>query len=135
MKYIDRYIDCEWWLGDVDEWQTLCGAALKPSCVHNRPRISTGRVTAMVDGVLPEVGKDLEGDLDCFNFWAKDRTAVFDVPVVHLDAPSYLPRSAESVLLSHEHQKKRKYVLPCAEINCSFTPLVVSHQATARWLL
>ena len=112
--------------GYSDEWQTLCGAALKPSCVHNRPRISTGRVTAMAEGALPTVGPNLEGDSDCFNFWAADRTAVFDVRVVHLDAPSYLPRTNESVLLSHEHEKKKKYVLPCAEINRSFTPLVVS---------
>ena len=40
--------------------------------------------------------------------------------------PSYLPRTNKPVLLSHEHEKKKKYVIPCAEINRSFTPLVAS---------
>ena len=108
------------------EWQYLNGVALKPSCIRDRPKLNNGRVSKTAGGTTGDVGPDLAGDTSSFGFWARGRTAVFDVRVVHTDSPSYLKKPADEVLAAAEKQKKRKYCAPCAESNLSFTPLVVS---------
>jgi hypothetical protein len=50
-----------------------------------------------------------------------------DIRVVDTDAPSYLNKSPESVLMSAENEKKSKYSKACeADWHASFTPLCLS---------
>ena len=47
---------------------------------------------------------------------------VFDIRVIDTDAPSYLSRTLDAVLLSAEREKKLKYNEACELKHASFTP-------------
>ena len=58
--------------------------------------------------------------------WQSQSKALFDIRVVDTDALSYLSHCPQSVLISAENEKKRKYSLACSDRRASFTPLCFS---------
>ena len=62
--------------------------------------------------------------------WQPQTAALLDVRVVYTDAQSYACRTVDAVLCSAEQEKKRKY-LAAVERRASFTPFVVSVDASA----
>ena len=64
---------------------------------------------------------------NCFWGQGNKRTpAIVDVRVTDLDAPSNRIRDDEKVLAKQEKDKKNKYLEPCFNQRCSYTPFVVS---------
>ena len=53
-------------------------------------------------------------------------TAFFDMQIVNLDSGSYLCRTSAKALKMAEKEKKDKYLQPCVERRCYFTPMVYS---------
>ena len=78
------------------------------------------------DDGTPSDRPDDRGDILCHGFWRRGRTTIFDVRVTDTDASSYLKREPQKVLANQEQAKKRKYLNPCEERRCNFTPLVFS---------
>ena len=69
---------------------------------------------------------DLRGDLMVRNLWRNGTSCVLDVRMCDTDAKSYRSRDPHKVLLSHEREKKKKYLDTCAETRRDFTPFVLS---------
>ena len=64
-------------------------------------------------------------DVTAFGFWGAWQRAFFDIRVFDPIAPSYAQKSLNTLLQSHEKEKKRKYNKRILEIEkASFTPLV-----------
>ena len=107
-----------------DEFNDLCGKALKPSAVSDEPLIHSCQDTGavLVDGITTPA-KELRGDIAAHGFWKKGRTTVFDVRITHADAPTYAGKSYKQLLRRHEKEKKKKYAEKCAERRRDFTPL------------
>ena len=84
------------------EWQYLNNLPLKPSCIHDQPQLNNGRVSETADGSTGDVGPDLVGGTSSFGFWARGRTAVFDMQVVHTDSLSYVKKLADEMFCTHE---------------------------------
>ena len=51
---------------------------------------------------------------------------MFDVRLVDSDSSSYCDKSPQSVLVTAERKKKRKYIAACESRHCSFTPLCLT---------
>ena len=50
------------------------------------------------------------GDILNRNIWKHLTVCILDVRITNLDAPSNIHRKPEAVLLSHEREKKNKYL-------------------------
>ena len=68
----------------------------------------------------------MRGDVSVFGFWEPQTEAIFDVQVVHTEAPSLLARSPASILKSREAAKKGKYRKVLEEQRKHFSPFVCS---------
>lgn len=66
------------------------------------------------------------GDLSIHGFWNPGHTAIFDVRVTNLDAPSYLDKTPAQCFRLHEQEKYRVYRNDCRQARMDFTPLVFS---------
>ena len=53
---------------------------------------------------------DLVADLGVRRLWAAQTEALLDIRVMDTDAQSYTSRTVDSVLLSAENEKKKKYL-------------------------
>ena len=58
--------------------------------------------------------------------WAAQTEALLDIRVMDTDAQSYTSRTVDSVLLSAENEKKKKYLDAVEARHASFTPFVTS---------
>ena len=58
--------------------------------------------------------------------WAAQTEALFDICVMDTDAQSYTSRTVDSVLLSAENEKKKKYLEAVEARHASFIPFVTS---------
>jgi hypothetical protein len=70
--------------------------------------------------------KDDRGDILLCGFWARGMDCIIDVRVTDTDAKSYHYRDPAKVLITQEKEKKCKYLEPCLEQRCHFTPFVCS---------
>lgn len=125
-----------------DELAELCGRVFKPSEIHDEPAITHGRAQrfqhpspATQDSstssspphtLLPLENDEDRGDLNIRGFWKPRHECIIDVRVVDTDAPSYTTRKPESVLRTHELQKKKKYLQRCLDLRRHFTPFILS---------
>ena len=94
--------------------------AFTPGAVSDEPSINTGQDNAM-GANLPA---NLRGDIAVQNFWKRGVTAIFNVQVTDTDAPSARGQDPMKILSKQECKKKDKYLVPCLERQCHFTPLV-----------
>ena len=70
---------------------------------------------------------DARLDVRAKGFWREGQNAFFDVRVTNADSTSQRDKSIESILKSHEQEKKRKYNVRVMEIDQgSFTPIVLT---------
>jgi hypothetical protein len=60
------------------------------------------------------------------SFWKRGHDCVVEVRVTDTDQPTHCKRDPDSVILSQEMEKKKKYPEPCLEQRRHFTPFVVS---------
>ena len=58
--------------------------------------------------------------------WKHPTDFILDVRITNVDAPSNIHRKPEHVLLSHEREKKKKYLQACLDQRRHFSPFVVS---------
>ena len=68
----------------------------------------------------------LIGDVSARGVWNPQSMAVFNIRVIDSDAPSYLSRTPDAVLLSAEREKKLKYNETCELKHASFTSLCIT---------
>ena len=68
----------------------------------------------------------LVADLGVRGLWAAQTEALFDIRVMDTDAQSYTSGTVDSVLLSAENEKKKKYLDAVEARHASFTPFVIS---------
>ena len=66
------------------------------------------------------------GDIACKHLFEQSVTAILDVRGVHLNSKSNRLKNPESVLRSHEMEKRRKYAAECREERKHFAPFVFS---------
>ena len=103
---------------------------------HNEIRDLLCDLTSLVwsqtvkEPVVREAGSDpsheaLIGDISARGVWNPQSMAVFDIHVIDSDAPSYLSRTPDAVLLSAEREKL-KYNEACELKHASFTPLCIT---------
>ena len=88
------------------ELQDLAARALIPSEVTNLHRSYCGADVEETEGMTSPT--EQRGDLLVRNLWKHQTGCIMDVRITNLDTPSNLHRKAEAVLLSHEHEKKKK---------------------------
>ena len=103
---------------------------------HNEIRDTICSLASMVWGQVtlePVVCDSLESsngslvaDIAIRGVWQRQATALFDVRVIDTDAKSYLHRPPQSIIVTAEREKKRKYSTACAAKHVSFTPLCFS---------
>ena len=55
-----------------------------------------------------------------------DCELILDLHITNLDAPSNIHQTPEVVLLSHEREKKKKYLQACLDQRRQFSPFVLS---------
>ncbi|KAI5735626.1 hypothetical protein M8J77_020728 [Diaphorina citri] len=73
---------------------------------HNQVRDLMGELSqkawghVVVEPIITEEAPGLRGDLAVRGVWEAQREALFDIRVVDTDAPSYVSRTAMSVLIS-----------------------------------
>jgi hypothetical protein len=108
------------------EWHNLCASALTPSAVSDKPLILTGRVGNGHQEPGTEPPPDLRGDVAAHGFWRRGTTAIFDVRVTDMDAPSNHGQDPGKILKKHEKEKRSKYLALCLARRRHFTPLVFS---------
>ena len=60
------------------------------------------------------------------NNWKHQTDCILDVRITNLDAPSNIHRKPETVHLSREREKKKKYLQACLDQRRHFSPFVVS---------
>ena len=65
------------------------------------------------------------GHLQIGNIWKHQTDCILDVRITNLDAPSNIHRKLEAVLLSHEREKKKKYIQACLDQRRNFSHFVV----------
>ena len=68
----------------------------------------------------------LVADLGVRGLWVAQTEALLDIRVMDTDAQSYTSRTVDSVLLSAENEKKKKYLDAVEARHASFTPFVTS---------
>ena len=68
----------------------------------------------------------LVADLGVRGLWAAQTEALPDIHVMDTDAQSYSSRTVDSVLLSAENEKKKKYLDAVESRHASLTPFVTS---------
>ena len=68
----------------------------------------------------------LVADIGVRGLWAAQTEALFDIHVMDTDAQSYTSCTVDSVLLSAENEKKKKYLDAVEARRASFTPFVTS---------
>jgi hypothetical protein len=113
-------------------WAGLCQHALTPAAVSSKPFIYVGRATnTRTEATLDSDGFPVDrpgaqGDVGVHGFWHRGHTAIFDIRITNTDATSYLSSSPSKILATQEKAKKRKYLEPCLQRRCHFTPLVFS---------
>lgn len=110
----------------ASEWHELCAHALKPSCVRDEPLIHKGHGARWEGTNCTQVEAELRGDVAAHGFWKKGSTAIFDIRVTDLEAPSQRNSDPKKVLARHETEKKKKYGPHCKRLRHQFTPLVFS---------
>ena len=69
------------------------------------------------------------GQVECVDLqslWKHQTDCILDERITNLDAPSNIHRKPEAVLLSHEREKKKKYLHACLDPRRHFSPFVVS---------
>ena len=108
------------------ELQDLAARALIPSVVRDEPQIYPGRSSDVEETEGASTQTEERGDLLIRNLWERQRDCILDVRVTNLDAASNIHRKSEAVLLSHEHEKKKKYLQACLDQRHHFSPFVVS---------
>ena len=64
----------------------------------------------------------LVADLGVRGVWQPQTQALFDIRVIHRDAPSHINRSVAAILASAEAEKKKKYNDAANARRASFTP-------------
>ena len=111
----------------ASEWHELCAHALTPSAVSDEPLIHSGQDSRQGprSGVT-QVEAELRGDVAAHGFWKRGNTAIFDIRVMDLEAPSQRNSDPKKVLARHEREKKTKYGVHCERQRKHFTPLVFS---------
>ena len=57
-------------------------------------------------------------------FWKWGSSTLFDMLIVNLDAVSYLRQTFVKAPETTEKDKGDKYIHPCLECSCTFTPMV-----------
>jgi hypothetical protein len=110
----------------VNTWGQLCGQALTPSTVTDKPLIQQSRDMPMAGTTQTIPSPELRGDLAVHGFWTKGQTAIFDVRITDTDQPTNRNTDPAKVLLRHEKEKKTKYGALCIAKRRTFTPLVFS---------
>ena len=108
------------------ELQDLAARALIPSVVRDEPQIYPSRSAAVEETEGMSTPTEERGDLLIRNLWKHQTDCILDVRITNLDAPSNIHRKPESVLLSHEREKKKKYLQACLDQRRHFSPFVVS---------
>ena len=106
----------------ASEWHHLCSSALTPIAVSDKPVIKTGRDNA-ASTTTTEMAPQLRGDVAARGFWCRNRRTIFDVRVTDTDNNTQRNRKVERVLLTHEKEKKKKYLSVCLETRQDFKPL------------
>ena len=108
------------------ELQDLAARALIPSVVRDEPQIYPGRSSDADETERASPQTEERGDLLIRNLWKRQTDCILDVRVTNLDAASNIHRKSELVLLSHEREKKKKYLQACLDQRRHFSPFVVS---------
>jgi hypothetical protein len=116
-----------------DELTHLLGKALTPSAIRDEPLIQTCRNANGANGTPDKsdsentVRKDQDrGDIFARGIWKNGYGCIIDVRATDTDQPTHCKRDPDSVILSQEKEKKKKYLEPCLEQRRHFTPFVVS---------
>ena len=110
----------------VTTWGQLCGQALTPSTISDKPLIQPSRDVHLADNTRTKPSPELRGDLAVHGFWSRGQTAIFDVRITDTDQPCNRNTDPAKVLLHHEKEKKDKYGALCIARPRTFTPLVFS---------
>ena len=105
------------------ELQDLAARALIPSVVRDEPQIYPGRSADVEETEGVSTPTEERGDLLIRNIWKHQTDCILDVRITNLDAPSNIHRKPEAVLLSHEREKKKKYLQLCLDQRRHFSPL------------
>ena len=65
-----------------------------------------------------------QADVSSHGFWKWGTSALFDMRIVSLDASSYMRQTSTKDLATAEKEKKDKFLQPCLDHSCSFSPMV-----------
>ena len=60
------------------------------------------------------------------NISKRQTDCILDLRITNLDAPSNIHRNPNAVVLSHQREKKKKYLQACLHQRSHFSPFVVS---------
>jgi hypothetical protein len=117
----------------------LCGKALTPSAVHDKPSIyypdsrisptDSRQSTLSNQPVLKCKSKSNDedrGNLLVRGLWQCGTHCVIDVRVTNINGKSQQHIAPAKVLAKHEREKKAKYLEACLDQRMHFSPFVVS---------
>jgi len=104
---------------------------------HNEVRDALGDLASIAfrDVIREPIVRDADpvrglpasvADLGVIGLWVDQTEALLDILVMDTDAQSYTSRTVDSVLLSAENEKKKKYLDAVEARHASFTPFVTS---------
>ena len=104
---------------------------------HNEVRDPLGDLVSIAfrDVIREPIARDadpvgglpsLVADLGVRGLWAAQTELLLDIHVMDTDTQSYTSRTVDSVLLSAEYEKKKKYLDAVEARHASFTPFVTS---------
>ncbi len=118
------------------EWHALCAQALTPSAVTDEPLIhscqqansanANRRSDDSAHTQPATTPPETRGDVAAHGFWSRHNTTIFDVRIVHVEAPSYRGQDHAKILARRAKEKKDKHLQACLERRRHFTPLVFS---------
>ena len=69
----------------------------------------------------------IRSDIRMRGFWREGQNTFFDIMVTNADCPSQLEKPVQTILKSHENDKKRKYNARIMEVDHgTFTPIILT---------